>query len=269
MSPLDAEGEQPRSHESPDPDPDARLKRALLIEQVRGPDDAIVELLALAEAHRDHAATRFGLGRLLITHRRDDAGIEHLERAMELDVDTVEPSCHLLHGHFRSTNRHERAEEVVKRFDAHQKLLEKAEAERATLDLRDVLLPHDLPPEEIARIVEALSPIKGVVRIYLALKKTRLLPQKPAYCLVLEHRRSWWVPVSVANILAVHKKVGEVLTTERPMNVWVFDRGQGPADAKLLKRLSSQPGLMIYDASRSGAAKPSAAKPGAARTGAA
>lgn len=225
----------------------------LLVEQLRGADEALALLGPYCERHETSAPLLYARGRLMLNHRDDDGGIALVEKAMTLDTDAIEPGLQLLYKHYTSTNRHEKAEEMVKRFDQHQQQLRRADAERNNLHLSDNYQAHGLTREEVARIVAIIAKTGGAQRAWLARKEVTLFTDKPAYCLILEHKGAWWKPVSPAGVQQVGAKIARALSTERPMTIWCFSRQlKETLGARILNRFAGMGMHQIYPAPAGG-----------------
>jgi tetratricopeptide (TPR) repeat protein len=143
----------------------ARLTEAL------HPDVDAVALYRDALVHApDDPFAHFRLGALLL-ERGDAAGIEYLQRAMELDADSTESALYHLDRYYRETGDtagQDRVADEWKRLQAGQAQVQQARGELTT---RDEFLPHGLDAAALASVRAALERSGGVGRAWLARKR--------------------------------------------------------------------------------------------------
>ncbi|HEX8390884.1 MAG TPA: M48 family metallopeptidase [Longimicrobium sp.] len=181
---LEAEGEL---------DAERALERLHLVMGVRGGDAAVPLLRAYAEAGGRDAGTLFILGQELVT-RRDEEGLAHLARAMELDANFILPACHLAVQYFSSTGRRDEAAAYQARIQDRVRALEAADGERSVGALRngDVLLPHGLAAQQVEAVREAVALVRGIKRVLLVRKQVSALPEMPHWIVLVQRRRRFW-----------------------------------------------------------------------------
>ena len=105
---------------------------AYLVEQFRTAAHALPIYARAVAANPDDAVAAFRLGTLLLA-AGDLEGVDHVEHAMDLDLEAVDPGCTLLAEHCRQHGDHDGALEYDGRRDAHRWALEAAELERRTV----------------------------------------------------------------------------------------------------------------------------------------
>jgi Zn-dependent protease with chaperone function len=201
----------------------------------------LVEQILLREP--EHAVANFIRGRHLLS-TDDPSGIAYLERAMTSDETLVLDGVNLIYGHYSRTGQKHKLRELETRADAHQELVNKANAERNRVTAADTFLPPDLKPEEEAKIREICADEFEIVSAEIARKEVTHLPKLPLFivCLRLD------VPfLSFRSSTANQKLVGRMVEKIKlPGNFLVFI-AQGELKP-LGKKISAVPGSVIYRA---------------------
>lgn len=181
----------------------ARVRLAQLREQLAQedlPEDALLELASAEErvgegASRalelrrealarfpDSALAQFLLGRQLC-QMRDASGVALIEAAMERDNGLEMAGAELLREFHWQSGDKERAHQWHDRYLAAAQRMQAARRERETLLTTDSYVPHGLPAEQLAPIVEQLRKIPGIKRVYLVRKVTQHRTDVPFYAL--------------------------------------------------------------------------------------
>jgi Zn-dependent protease with chaperone function len=185
------------------------VERALLVERLRGPEEALPLARAAAEATPDHPPARFHLGRLLLG-AGDAAGLAHVERAIELDGDAAFEGARLIAEHHLAGGRPEEAAPWIARAEGLAGAREEAERERSAVHATDRVEPHGLEPGAIAPIIRALRPHPRVKRAYLGRKRLRQFPDRePVFVLGVVPRWPWYRPVGGDAAERLEKELAE------------------------------------------------------------
>ncbi|HEU4594059.1 MAG TPA: M48 family metallopeptidase [Pyrinomonadaceae bacterium] len=167
-------------------------ERAYWTAEFKDPEESLPLLREIVARKADHAPANFALGQMLL-EREDEAGVAHVERAMESDHEFVAPGCEAIYGFLRRHGRDEEAEIYRKRLFSHYDLLERAGQERAVFKDGDALIPHGLTPEEVAGLrAQVRRYYRDIKRAYLARKQTEHLSDVPLYVLGIEIELSWY-----------------------------------------------------------------------------
>jgi hypothetical protein len=184
---------QPRGHEPPRGAAEAR-ERLLLTVQVHGAAAAMPLMHEFAAAGHDDAEVRLVLGRTLL-EEGDEAGLRHLERAMQLDPGTTGPACAAAAAFLHARGRRAGTQAFRRRARAHQEIVERNAGERdeRSLSRRDRFLPHGLGEAEVRALSTHLSGSDDVRRGLLVRKEVTVFPERPCYVLLVETvAREWW-----------------------------------------------------------------------------
>ena len=150
--------------------------------------------IPLAEAllHMDagHAGARMFVGRTLL-EKGDESGVRHLEAAMQATPHAVLPACDSLFEYFWTRGRRSDAERFRKVAEEHAATIEAARVERTSPPKRGDLCPHDLPPDAIGRMREALGGYP-LSEFYVVRRRVTNLPEIPCYLVGMVVRRKWY-----------------------------------------------------------------------------
>ena len=165
-------------------------ERILLTVQVHGETVAMPLMRDFVAAGGDDATVHFLLGHTLLA-RGDAAGLPHLERAMEMDIDAVPRCCALAAEFLKNAGRAPEAGAFRRRSESHTAALERAAAERDPdkVTAGDRFLPHGLGDEHARALAAGLARVGGVKRALLVRKQVAALPQRPAFVLAIEVQR--------------------------------------------------------------------------------
>jgi Zn-dependent protease with chaperone function len=164
--------------------------RAIVLLDLEGGKAARPLLQRILEMRPDHVPARFHLGRLLLDDNLPE-GIEHLQRAMELDEQCVPQACSLLHDHYRFAGQAEKLRELDARMDRYEKSLAASRAERREVSAKDNFLSHGMSDEELRRMREMLGGENGILRAHLARKELKHFPTQRLFVLCVYPRRAW------------------------------------------------------------------------------
>lgn len=169
---------------------DEECERAYLVAEFRTGEEAVPLLRRVLELDPAHAGANFALGQLLLG-QGDESGISHLQRAGERDPTVIHPGAEAIYSFYKGHGRDEEAEEYRRGMQATFEQLMAADRERESYRDGEELLPHDMPPEQVALIRERLAGIEEVKAAYLARKRLEHFPEKPIYVLGIESALPW------------------------------------------------------------------------------
>lgn len=159
------------------------FRRATLTEIYgSGADGALEQFRALHARAPDHPAVCYALGARLLA-RDDGAGVPLVERAIQLDEDLLAAGAERLRDFHWRGGREAEADAWHRRLVERTELLQAAEKERASVNVRDKFEPHGLPAEALARLREQLGAIPGLKRAFLLRKRVQHRPERPLFVL--------------------------------------------------------------------------------------
>jgi hypothetical protein len=181
--------------------------QALWTSEVIGDREAIPLAQNVITMQADHAGANYLLGKVLIEDE-DPKGIEHLEIAMQGDVDTFIPSCELIYGFLKQRGKNDEAQKYQQKLESHYQIVYLAQQERASVSCFDALITHDLPEEEVKKLHHYLSGYKDIETVYLVRKHLKHFPEKPMFVLAIKCKHSFWTKFHLsARALEKEKKV--------------------------------------------------------------
>lgn len=164
---------------------------AMKAELLEGGEAAVPLLRQLVDRSPNHAGGNFALGRLLLS-QGDRAGLEHLDRAVTKDQDAFLTATELAEAFFTRTGQLEEAETYRRRALERRDLMNEAEKERRLVLPDDAFVAHGLPDDTIRQIVTNLSGVLVIGKAYLARKQVQVMPELPAYVLIVVPKYPWY-----------------------------------------------------------------------------
>lgn len=189
-----------------------------LIEEQKGSDAVVPILQEMCDDITDEvelSLVEFHMGRILL-EEPDPAGIEHLERAMDLNEHLTTAACEMIIGyHFEHGVRSD-AQRWLDRVDVYQHKIAHARAERETLTASDTFVAPMIEPEVLEAFKEAVLPVFEGCKVYLVEKVVEYYPEEPFYILAIG-RSVGPLTLSVKNL---DERLQEL---ELPIDAVVFD----------------------------------------------
>lgn len=157
-------------------------------EETEGGEAALPRYRAVLERAPEESAPQFAVGRLLL-ERGDEAGIAHLERAMQIAPERTAAAHALIGDYLHGVGRGEEAGERYRRSYAAREEDAAAEEERAALTTADKFLPHGLDEEALEALRAQLREQPRIVKAWLARKALKHRPDAdPVFALAVQTR---------------------------------------------------------------------------------
>ena len=164
---------------------------ATTVEALEGGEAAVPLLRQLVDRSPDHVSANFALGRLLLA-QGDRTGLQRLELATAKDRDSFLSAAALAEEFLIRTGQHEEAAGYRERAMQRRELLSRAEEERQWITPYDAFLPHDLSRDAARALANELSALEEIGEAYLVRKQVRLMPEIPAYVLIVIPTYHWY-----------------------------------------------------------------------------
>ena len=169
---------------------DARTLAALTAE-FRDPDAALERYRAVLALDPNDAPANFGIGQILVD-RGDDAGLAHLDRAMDADQEAVVPACELAIAYLEARGRSDEANRYRARGEHQLDVYEAASAEREEVGVEDELEPAQLDKALVEHVRATVARHEDVKAAYLVRKRLRhLADEYPLYVVAVIPRKRW------------------------------------------------------------------------------
>ncbi|HKQ52757.1 MAG TPA: M48 family metallopeptidase [Pyrinomonadaceae bacterium] len=206
--------------------PEETLTYAVLIAELKGGDVAIPLLRKILDTRPDDATVNYLLGRLLL-EREDEAGVAHIERAMEMEPDSVPAGCESIYWFLVKQERGEEAEAYRERAIRHWKMLERAREERKGVSAEDRFLPHGLPPAALAHLRAQLSRFNDVEAAYLVRKELSAMASRPLYVLGIERRARWFEPAKTSKNSELEMRLLKGVDLPGDLHLFILGKDNG------------------------------------------
>jgi hypothetical protein len=122
--------------------------------------------------------------------------------------------------------------------------LQAAAEERQRITAKDILLPHELTPEQLETVRTALNEFPDVKVAYMARKHVDWEQSQPFFLVGIERRRQMLKPESKnADAMLIHR-----LAQECALPFDAYFVALGSQQKKLSKKVRSIPGAQVYSA---------------------
>ncbi|MCC6443966.1 MAG: M48 family metallopeptidase [Armatimonadetes bacterium] len=211
-------------------------QRALWVEEFRGEESARPLYEEIVGREPENALAHYALGRIRLKCGEAD-GVPLVEKAMSLNAEAVIPGCELVYNYLLERNRPDEAQAYYRRAVKQSELMAQAEAERASLNPKDRLIPHNLTEQDIARLTEQLALYPQIKAANLARKEVRLLLERPLYVLNLVVKYPWYKIHSENAAITFGRELAQTL--QLPGETFVLINSK-------IKRIRKVEGARIY-----------------------
>lgn len=131
----------------------------------------------------DQLEANFLMGAIMLKHYKDSTGIHYIEKVMSEDLESIPSGCHLIYEFLMERGRKEEAQRYRHRAVDYLNQVEEARKERELIDVRDRLLPHQLPASEVDSLREQLMKIPDIKSVFLVQKEAKYFTEEPIYLL--------------------------------------------------------------------------------------
>ncbi|WP_034349215.1 M48 family metallopeptidase [Noviherbaspirillum massiliense] len=157
-------------------------------EEIHGGEAALPRYQEVLSRAPDSPATQFAVGRLLLT-QGEEAGIAHLEKAMELDPARAVAANEWIGDFLWQRGREDEARTCFTRAAAARQLAAEAAQERASLTTADKFMHHELDEDTLATLREQLALQPRIAKAWLARKVLTHNPdEEPVFGLAVQTR---------------------------------------------------------------------------------
>jgi tetratricopeptide (TPR) repeat protein len=219
---------------------DERWECVTLLSQVENDNAALPELEAILRDNPEHMKARFAMGAILI-EQRNPAGIEHLEKAMQLDPATTGHASTLLSGFYFDQGNKALAEEFSKRAAEHFEKERKQYEELMDFSAKDRFVPHNLDKEAVTRLQDQLKKVHGLSEAYLV-RKVLDDSDVSLYVLGVVASFTWRNGESAKHVDALFEELAQVKDPPEPIVFLSLDGRHG----HLVHKMRAIPGALLF-----------------------
>ncbi len=221
-------------------------ERAELTEVLRGADRGLLLYRELLANDPTDGFANYAIGRLLL-EQGDEAGLSHLDRAIDHEADAVLTGCALASEFLGERGRHDQARAYDKRAERQVRVLEAAGAERQAVRLEDEFVQHDLSEEQLEEVRSAAIWTDEIRRVYAVRRRNEHLDNAyPLYVFALVPVNQWrtiWRESSDESELTLAERFARDLKLMVDFQVLQT----GPRGGGVQKRFSAFENALIYD----------------------
>lgn len=170
-----------------------RWERARFMAGSQGSVAAIPFLNDVLALMPDHVPANYTLGEALL-EQGDEAGIKHVEFAMDKDPKTIPSGCEAIYNFLMNRERSEEAEKYRQRVADYYDELELARQERDNVESDDHFDYHGLAAEALEALRAQLAKFPRLEAAHLVRKEVKHFPEEPSYVLGIISKQAWYKP---------------------------------------------------------------------------
>lgn len=168
-----------------------RWERARLLHGTQGGAAALPLLREIVAMEPNHVGANYNFGEALL-EEGDEAGIRHIEFAMEKEVHTTPHGCDLIYNFLTRRQRSEEAERYSRCIADYYNEVNLAQEERTTISTKDTFKPHEIAPEVLRELRDQLRNFPDLATAYMVQKVVQYFPQEPGYVLGVTSKQKWY-----------------------------------------------------------------------------
>ncbi|HKN81786.1 MAG TPA: hypothetical protein VJW17_00045 [Pyrinomonadaceae bacterium] len=213
---------------------------AKLIGQVEDENAALPAIDAILTEAPDHVGAHFAKGSILLEQQKAE-GIEHLEKAMQLNPNVTGEASALLSGFYLDQGNKELAETFRKRTDQHYEQERKLQEQAMNFSLDDNLIAHDLDDDTVKELQHQLRNVRGLSEAFLVRKVIEGSPSS-LYVLAVLAGFTWRAGRNDKHIDQLFNELTNLSKLPSPI---VFLSLDGPHSYLLIK-IQAIPGAKVF-----------------------
>jgi len=222
-------------------------ERAKAVMEVSGEDDAIPLFRQALAVNARHANSHFMLGQLLLK-RKDDDGIAHLERVINLDTKLARKACRMIYDYLVQQRRPAEADACDVKDEEIIREMRQAQRERSWINTGTGFRTHSWSDQEIAVLRRQLASLPQVERAYLVRQEVVCYPEQPHYILGV-FSGTPLKSLFGRKARRFHDAICERVQSRRDFSVYDLDEESAGA---LLARWTDVRGALVYRRDRDG-----------------
>ena len=206
---------------------DDRWERARLLQGTDGPAAALPLLKEVVAADPEHAKANYALGEALL-EAGDEAGIRHIEFAMEKEVHLIPYGCELIYDFLTARKRADEAERYRRCIVDYYEEAQLAQDERHNVSTKDYFKYHELAPESIRELRDQLRNYPDLATAHLVQKVVQHFPEEPSYVLGVTCKRPWYRGQSDARDQTLVNELAERISFPGPTLIIALEQSYRP-----------------------------------------
>jgi tetratricopeptide (TPR) repeat protein len=219
---------------------DERWERVMLLTRLENDNAALPSLEAILRDNPEHTKAHFVMGAILL-EQLNPAGLEHLEKAMQLDPTCTGHASTLLSGFYFQQGNKALAEEFSKRAAAHFEEERKQQERVMTFSPADRFIPHGLDAEAVSQLQVQLKKVHGLNEAYLV-RKTVEDADASLYVLAASAGFTWKNGENAKHVDALFQQLAEISDLPGPLVLLSLDGEHG----YLIDKLRAVPGARLF-----------------------
>jgi Zn-dependent protease with chaperone function len=219
---------------------DESWERMTLLGRVEDRNAVLPSLEAFVRDNPDHTKAHFALGAILL-EQQNPAGIEHLEKAMQLDPATSGQANTLLSGFYFEQGNRALGEEFSKRAAEHFEKEQKQQEQLMSFSPTSRFMPHALNEQAIAKLQERLKKVHGLSEAYLV-RKVLEGSEASVYVLAAAAGFTWRNGENAKHVNALFQELMQVKDLPGPIVFLSLDGQHG----YLIQTMRAIPGARLF-----------------------
>jgi lipopolysaccharide biosynthesis regulator YciM len=213
-----------------------------LLGEIEGDEAALPSLEAILRDNPEHAKAHFAMGAILLEHR-NPAGVEHLEKAMQLEPKSTGHASTLLSGFYFDQGDRARGEEFSKRAAAYFDKERLQQEQLMDFSAGTRFLPHGLDEKATAMLQDQLKKIHGLSEAYLV-RKVLEESEASVYVLGATAGLTWRNGQHAQHINALFEELFQMKDLPEPLVFLSLDGKH----FNLIPKLKAIPGAQLFAA---------------------
>jgi Zn-dependent protease with chaperone function len=219
---------------------DERWERVNLLVQVEDNNAALPSIEAILRDNPEHSEAHFAMGAILF-EQQNPAGVEHLEKAMQLDPTTKGHASTLLSGFYFAQGNIALAEEFSKLAAEHFEKKRKQHEQAINISAGDRFIPHGLDEKATTQLQDQLKKVHGLSEAYLV-RKVLEDSDLSLYLLAATAGFTWRNGENAKHIDALFEELIQIRDLPGPIVFLSLD-GQ---HSNLIHKMTAIPGAQLF-----------------------
>ncbi|HEU4510657.1 MAG TPA: hypothetical protein VFR78_20675 [Pyrinomonadaceae bacterium] len=222
-------------------------ERVTIVAQLEEAKAALPLIDDILNEQPNHVAANFSKGAILLKDLKDPDGVRNIEKAMQLDRETIAEGSTLLCGFYFDQGQKELAEEFRLRAEEHFELQQKRQEMAVTFSEKDHFIPHGLDEQKMKEIRDQVSKVYGLDAAFLV-RKVIEEPDTTVYILAVIAAYTWRDGRNEKHVDLLFEELGRLTVLPSPIIFLSLDGHY----QHLQKVLSSVDGAQVFATAEAG-----------------